>query len=296
MIKNNKTSHSLYCKTIHVTDVILKILIYLSAIITISFLTGLILYILINGIPHLSLNFIFSGYSENDELLKGIFPMIINTIYIIILTLLISLPVGIFSAIYLTQYSKQGYFIKIIRFATEILAGIPSIIFGLFGYSIFCVLFGFKTSILSGCLTMSICILPIIIKTSEEALIAVPKSYTEGAIALGSGKLRIIRKIILPCAAPGVLTSVILAIGRIVGESAALIYTSGMSYKFPKNIFSHITSSGRTLTLHLYQLAKQANTENAFSTAFATASVLLILILVLNIIATWLSSKIRNNN
>lgn len=286
---------SLYCKKRSYKDAFLSILIYSSALVTISILSGLIIYISANGIPYLSLKFISSAYSESDSSLKGILPMIINTIYIVIITLLISIPVGISSAIYLTQYAKQNHFVRVVRFATEILSGIPSIIFGLFGYTIFCISLGLGTSILSGCLTMSICVLPIIIRTTEEALLSVPNTYKEGAIALGAGKLRVILGIVLPCAASGIATSVILAIGRIVGESAALIYTSGMNYKMPKGPISHIMSSGRTLTLHLYQTAKQANTDDAFHTAFASATVLLILILILNILANLISRLIKRS-
>ena len=144
-----------------------------------------------------------------------------------LITLLIATPIGICSAIYLTQYAKQGRLVKTIRFTTEVLSGIPSIIFGLFGYSVFCILFRLNTSILAGCLTMTICILPTIVRHTEESLLAVPSSYKEGAMALGAGKLRVVLGIVLPCAMPGVLTSVILAMGRIVGESAALLYTAG---------------------------------------------------------------------
>lgn len=284
---------SLYCKRRKVSDIILSLLIYLSAVVTVVTLVGIIGYILVNGISHISWHFLSTPYSENNSALNGILPMIINTVYIVVITLLISTPIGISSAIYLTQYAKQGRFINIIRFTTEVLSGIPSIIFGLFGYTIFCVLFGMGTSILAGCLTMTICILPTIVRTTEESLIAVPTSYKEGALALGAGKLKVILGIVLPCAIPGVLTAVILAMGRIVGESAALLYTSGMAYNMPKGIFSQIFSSGRTLTLHLYQTSKQATSSDALDVAFAVAAVLLILVFVFNVLANLFSRNLK---
>ena len=293
MKDNKEYTTSVYNEKKHPLDVLLYILIYAAAVITVLLLIGIISYILINGVPYISWKFLSTPYSENNEALKGILPMIINTMYVVIITLLIATPIGISSAIYLTQYAKQGKLVKAIRFTTEVLSGIPSIIFGLFGYTIFCTLFRLGTSILAGCLTMTLCILPTVIRTTEESLMSVPKSYSEGALALGAGKLRTILGIVLPCAMPGVLTAMILAMGRIVGESAALLYTSGMAYNMPKNFLGQILSSGRTLTLHLYQTSKQANTENAFHIAFATASVLLILIFCLNLIANFISKKLK---
>ncbi len=280
-------------KRVSIYDIILQFGVYFSAALTVFVLSCLIIYVLYNGLPYISFDFLISKYSENDESQKGILPMLINTLYIVVITLLISLPIGIGSAIYMSQYARQGRFIKLVRMATEVLSGIPSIIFGLFGYTVFCGLFKLGTSIIAGCLTMTICILPLIIRTTEESLNSVPSSYKEGAIALGTTKLKVIFDIILPCALPGVITAIILAIGRIVGESAALLYTSGMSYTMPKGFFKHIFSSGRTLTLHLYQSAKQANTPDAFHIAFATASVLLILILLFNFLAKVFSNVFR---
>lgn len=275
-------SKSLYCKHKHVSDSVLKTLIYLAAAVTVVVLVGILGYILVNGVPYITWKFISTPYSEMNPELKGILPMIINTLYIVVITLLISAPIGISSAIYLTQYAKQGRLVRAIRFTTEVLSGIPSIIFGLFGYTVFCVLFRLQVSILAGCLTMTLCILPTIIRTTEESLIAVPSSFKEGALALGAGKLRVILGIVLPCAMPGVLTAVILAVGRIVGESAALLFTSGIGYHMPKDFFRQILTSGRTLTLHLYQTAREASTPDAMNIAFATAAVLLILVFLLN--------------
>lgn len=283
-------STSIYRKSETRSDTVLKILIYSSVLVTICILVGIIYYILSNGLPYLNLNFILTAYSETNQSLKGILPMIINTFYIVIITLLISCPIGIASAIYMTQYAKQGHIIKIIRFTTEILSGIPSIIFGLFGYYFFCNTLRLGTSILSGSLTMAICILPTIIRTTEESLLSVDPSYKEGAIALGASKVKVILGIVLPCSLPGITTAIILAMGRIIGESAALLYTSGMAYSLPEGILSHILLSGRTLTLHLYQTAKQANTPDSFQIAFKSASVLLIMVFILNAIA-WLISR-----
>lgn len=289
------TAPSLYGRRRRPLDSLLATLIYLSAGITVLILVGLIGYILIQGVPHISWRFLSTAYSARDKALQGILPMIINTMYIVFLTLLIVTPVGLASAIYLTQYAKQGRLVRTIRFTTEVLSGVPSIIFGLFGYTVFCVMLGFGVSILAGCLTMTICILPTIVRTTEESLLAVPESYKEGALALGAGKLRVILGIVLPCAMPGILTAIILGMGRIVGESAALMFTSGMAYDMPNSAVGHILQSGRTLTLHLFQMSSQAVDPNAFHIAYATASVLLILVFVLNRLAGFLSRLLDKN-
>ena len=183
---------SLYQKKRRPSDLLLKIAINGAALLTVIVLAGIILYILINGLPYISWEFLSTSYSESPSGAKGILPMIINTLYIVAITLLIATPIGISSAIYLTQYAKQGRLVRAIRFTTEILSGIPSILFGLFGYTVFCVMFRMGTSILAGCLTMTLCILPTIVRTTEESLLAVPGSYKEGAMALGAGKLRVI--------------------------------------------------------------------------------------------------------
>ena len=288
---------SLYTKKKRPSDLLLKIAIYGAAVITVVILAGILIYILANGLPAISWDFLTSTFSQSSETERGILPMLINTLYIVLITLLIATPIGICSAIYLTQYAKQGRLVKTIRFTTEVLSGIPSIIFGVFGYSVFCILFRLNTSILAGCLTMTICILPTIVRTTEESLLAVPSSYKEGAMALGAGKLRVVLGIVLPCAMPGVLTSVILAMGRIVGESAALLYTAGLSYYMPKEgvegAIQHITESGRTLTLHLYQTAMESTRPDSFQIAFATAAVLLVLIFVLNLLAAAISKVLK---
>ena len=286
-------TNSLYCKHSRPKDTALKVLINLAAGVTVVVLVGIIGYILVNGLPYVTWQFISTPYSEMNPDQKGILPMIINTLYIVVITLLIAVPIGLSSAIYLTQYAKQGRLVRSIRFTTEVLSGIPSIIFGLFGYTVFCILFRLQVSILAGCLTMTICILPTIVRTTEESLMAVPTSYKEGALALGAGKLRVILGIVLPCAMPGVLTAIILAVGRIVGESAALLFTSGIGYSMPKDFFRQIMTSGRTFTLHLYQTAREASTPDAMNIAFGTAAVLLILVFLLNCLTKVVTKAVK---
>lgn len=284
---------SLYRKTRRPGDKALTFCIYLAAALTVCILVGIIGYILVKGVPHISWSFLSTSFSALDEGRNGILPMIINTLYIVVITLLIVTPIGIASAIYLTQYARQGKLVKTIRFTTEVLSGVPSIVFGLFGYTVFCVMMGMGYSILAGCLTMTICILPTIVRTTEESLLAVPESYKEGALALGAGKTRVVLGMVLPCAMPGILTAVILGMGRIVGESAALLFTSGIATNMPDGVLSHVMSSGRTLTLHLYQTATEATDPAAFQIAYATAAVLLILVFILNRLAGLLSRVLR---
>ena len=284
---------SLYRKTRRPGDKALAFCIYLAAALTVCILVGIIGYILVKGVPHISWSFLSTSFSALDEGRNGILPMIINTLYIVVITLLIVTPIGIASAIYLTQYARQGKLVKTIRFTTEVLSGVPSIVFGLFGYTVFCVMMGMGYSILAGCLTMTICILPTIVRTPEESLLAVPESYKEGALALGAGKTRVVLGMVLPCAMPGILTAVILGMGRIVGESAALLFTSGIATNMPDGVLSHVMSSGRTLTLHLYQTATEATDPAAFQIAYATAAVLLILVFILNRLAGLLSRVLR---
>ena len=284
---------SLYRKTRRPGDKALAFCIYLAAALTVCILVGIIGYILVKGVPHISWSFLSTSFSALDEGRNGILPMIINTLYIVVITLLIVTPIGIASAIYLTQYARQGKLVKTIRFTTEVLSGVPSIVFGLFGYTVFCVMMGMGYSILAGCLTMTICILPTIVRTTEESLLAVPESYKEGALALGAGKTRVVLGMVLPCAMPGILTAVILGMGRIVGESAALLFTSGIATNMPDGVLSHVMSSGRTLTLHLYQTATEATDPAAFQIAYATAAVLLILVFILNRLVGLLSRVLR---
>ena len=282
---------SLYRKTRRPGDKALAFCIYLAAALTVCILVGIIGYILVKGVPHISWSFLSTSFSALDEGRNGILPMIINTLYIVVITLLIVTPIGIASAIYLTQYARQGKLVKTIRFTTEVLSGVPSIVFGLFGYTVFCVMMGMGYSILAGCLTMTICILPTIVRTTEESLLAVPESYKEGALALGAGKTRVVLGMVLPCAMPGILTAVILGMGRIVGESAALLFTSGIATNMPDGVLSHVMSSGRTLAVHMYALLSEGLYTDE---AYATAVVLLVLVFIINRLSAYVANKIQN--
>ena len=204
-------------------------------------------------------------------------------------TLLIAVPVGVFSAIYLVEYAKRGNkLVGIVRMTTETLAGIPSIVYGLFGYLIFVIALKFGLSMLSGALTLAIMVLPTIMRTTEEALQAVPDSYREGSFGLGAGRLRTVFRVVLPSAVPGILSGVILAIGRIVGETAALIYTSGTVAGIPDNLMG----SGRTLSVHMYALLSEGlHTEEAY----ATAVILLIMVILINALSSFVAKKIQSN-
>lgn len=267
----------------HPFSLILLALIILCAFITVASVIFIICYILINGIPNLSLDLFSLKYnSENVSML----PAIINTVSVTLLTLIIAVPVGIFSAIYLVEYAKRGSrIVKVMRVTTETLAGIPSIVFGLFGFLAFVLALGWGYSMIAGVLTLVLMVLPTIIRTTEEALLAVPDTYREGSFGLGAGKLRTIFKIILPSAIPGILSGVILAIGRIVGESAALIFTAGTVAETATSLMS----SSRTLSVHLYCLL----TEGLYTKqAYATAVVLLLLVLIINGISNFVARKL----
>jgi phosphate transport system permease protein len=261
------------------------ILIWGSAILTFAALAWILIYIISKGITHIDWEFLSTIYRPSKDK-TGILPMIISTLYIIIVTVIISTPIGICSAIYLVEYSKPGRVVNLIRFATETLSGIPSIIYGLFGLIFFVTFLGFRYSILAGSLTLSIMVLPTIIRTTEEALKTVPVSYREGSFALGASKLTTISRVILPSAIPGILTAVILSIGRIVGETAAVYLTAG----FVPNIPSSIMKSGRTLSVHLYTLAKEGI---SFEQAFATATILILIVAVINFAATRIARGLK---
>lgn len=261
----------------------LFIIVNLSAVLTIGILIILVGYILFKGIPNLSWDlFAWQYNSENVSMM----PAIINTVIITVLSLLIAVPLGIFSAIYLVEYAKRGNkFVSIVRVTAETLSGIPSIVYGLFGYLLFVIACGFSYSVLAGALTLAIMVLPIILRTTEEALKAVPDSYREGSFGLGAGRLRTVFKIVLPSAVPGILSGVILSIGRIVGETAALIYTSGTVAGIP----SSLLSSGRTLSVHMYALLSEGLYTKQ---AYATAVVLLIMVIGINALSNFLAKKI----
>lgn len=263
----------------------IRILVDLSALITVIVLISLVGYILIKGIPHLNLDMFQWTYNTQNV---SMMPAIINTLSITALSLLVAVPFGVFSAVYLVEYAGRGNkLVRIIRLTTETLSGIPSIVYGLFGFLLFVVALGWSYSLLAGTMTLAIMILPLIMRTTEEALKAVPDSYREGSFGLGAGKLRTVFKVILPSAVPGILAGVILGVGRIVGETAALIYTAGTVTGVATSLFS----SGRTLSVHMYALLSEGLYMNQ---AYATAVVLLVMVIIINAISGYIAKKVAN--
>ena len=289
-------SLSLYQKHRRPGDAVMKTLIYLSVAVTVGLLLVLLYFVLVNGLPAIIKNpsFLWTEYNLSAGL-TGILPMIINTVYLIVITLLMAVPIGIASAIYLTQYAQQGKLVRAIRFTTETLAGIPSVIFGVFGYAVFVNAFNLKNSILAACLTLVFCVLPTIVRSTEEALLAVPIGYKEGALAMGASKLKVILGIVLPCSMPGILSAVILSMGRIIGETAILKFVLSMNgYGMPENVFGHVTQNGVgvTLSLHLFNSASQGYAGESW-VPYATATILLVLIFILNRLANLAAKKLR---
>lgn len=270
-------------KTAKLQSIFLRTIVILSAFITVGVLVSIVAYIFYKGIPNLSLDlFEFEYNSENVSL----FPALINTVTMTLCTLLIAVPLGIFSAVYLTEYAKRGNkLVTVIGITAETLSGIPSIVYGLFGYLLFVTQMKWGYSLLAGTFTLSIMILPTIMRTTEEALKSVPDSYREGSFGLGAGKLRTIFKIVLPSAIPGILAGVILSIGRIVGETAALIFTAGSVAQIPDDLMG----SGRTLAIHLYALW---NEGLAAEQSYATAVVLLVIVILINAASSAIAKRI----
>jgi len=267
----------------HPLSLLMFIIILLGAFITIGVLVYLIGYILVTGIPNITPELFEWEYNSDNV---SMMPAIINTITMTLLTLIMAVPIGIFSAIYLVEYAKKGNkLVSVIRITTETLSGIPSIVYGLFGFLMFNVTFKWGYSFLSGAITLAIMILPLIIRTTEEALLAVPDSYREGSFGLGAGKLRTVFRAVLPSAVPGILSGVILAIGRIVGETAALIYTSGTVTGISENLME----SGRTLSVHMYALLSEGL---YMEQAYATSVVLLVLVLGINTLSGFIAKKV----
>lgn len=267
-------------------SMVMMLLVMLSAVFTFAVLIFLIAYVLIHGVPYLKPSlFSFTYSSENASLM----PALINTVIMTVLSLLIAVPFGVFSAIFLVEYAKRGNkFVEVIRLTTETLQGIPSIVYGLFGMLFFVSTCGWGFSILAGAFTLAIMVLPLIMRSTEEALKAVPDSYREGSFGLGAGKLRTVFRIVLPPAVPGILAGVILAIGRIVGETAALIYTSGTVAQIPKSVFN----SGRTLAVHMYNLASEGLYMDQ---AYATAVILLVLVVGINTVSSVIAKRITKS-
>ena len=254
-----------------ITDGILFSVMVFTMLFVLAALFYIIFYILRSQAGFLNLSFITSVQS-------GILPMIVTTVYLVIVSVAIALPIGLSTAIFLNEYSGNSSLIRLLRLAIETLAGIPSIIYGLFGLLIFCRFLSFGQSIIAGAFTLSIMILPVIIRTTEESLKSIPVSYREGSLALGATKFQTILHVVLPSALPGIVTSVILAIGRVVGESAPVLLTVGITKNMPRSVFE----SGRTLTIHLYYLTNEAVRPEDFGIAFATAAVLIVLVAVIN--------------
>ncbi len=259
---------------------LLKTLMYLSVLVTVALVVFLIGYVLLKGLPHISWELISTKPSYLTDKI-GILPDILNTLYIILATLLIVLPLGVGAAVYLTEYAKNKKVVSAIEFAAETLSGIPSIIYGLVGMLFFCQFLNMKTSLIAGAMTLVIMNLPTVMRTTQESLKTVPKGYKEGAFGLGAGKWRVIRTIVLPECIDGVVTGCILSVGRILGESAALLFTAGFAHAL-NGIFEGLTSSGATLTVALYVYAKE---QGEFEIAFAIAAILMILTLLINLSA-----------
>lgn len=282
--KNNKFMQNMMQYKRDPGSLIIRIVVLLAALITVASLIFLIAYILINGIPHLKPSLFELKYTSENV---SMFPAIITTIMITFLSLLIAAPIGIFSAVYLCEYAnKNSKIVKIIRLATETLSGVPSIVYGLFGMLFFVTYLKWSFSLMAGAFTLSIMILPLIMRTTEEALISVPNMQREASFGLGAGKLITIFRIVLPSAIPGILAGVILAVGRIVGETAALIYTAGTVAQIPSSLFS----SGRTLSIHMYALSSEGfHTDESY----ATAVILLLTVFLINTLSSFIAKRIR---
>ncbi|MFA5805765.1 MAG: phosphate ABC transporter permease PstA [Melioribacteraceae bacterium] len=254
-----------------------------ATVLTLMILIFIIVFILEKGLPVINLKFLTSN-PEDMGRAGGIFPTLIGTILLPVLAIIIATPLGIFTSVYLSEYTKENKATRIIRFGTDCLAGIPSIIFGLFGYIFFVITLGFGWSILSGGLTLAVMILPTIIRTSEEAIKAVPKSYREVSFSLGATSWQTVKKVILPNALPGIVTGIMLSIGRSIGETAAVIFTAGSSLRIPNSLFD----STRTMAVHFYILAREGiSAENAYG----TAATLIIAVLMVNLSAYWLMNR-----
>lgn len=282
-------NQSILMKKVRVSDILITIAIYMAAGVSMLILAGIVCYTFAKGISSINREFLTTVPST----IKGTFGIagnLLNTLYIVVLTLLIATPIGVGSAIYLNEYARPGKIVRTIEFTTEILSGIPSIIFGLFGMVFFGTTLGFGYSILTGALTLTLMVLPLITRNTQEALKTVPQSYRSGALGMGATKWYIIRTILLPSAMPGIITGIILAVGRIVGESAALLFTAGSGYLLPRTpggFLSKIMESGGTLTIQLYLCMSKAQ----YGEAFGIAVVLLVLVLGINMLTRYLSKK-----
>ena len=260
---------------------IMTLIMWICVGITCALVAFMLLYVLIKGVPNISWGLVSASPSYLTDTI-GILPDILNTLYIVLASLIIVLPLGAGTAVYLTEYAQNKRLVGAIEYAAETLSGIPSIIYGLVGMLFFCQFLGLKTSIFAGALTLVIMNLPTIMRTTQESLKTVPQSYREGAFGLGAGKWRVIRTVVLPNCVDGIITGCILATGRILGESAALLFTAGFSHAV-NGLFAGLRSAGATLTVALYVYAKE---QGEFEAAFAIAAILMILTLILNVTAT----------
>ncbi len=286
MIRMNQ---SILVKKVRVSDLVVTAAIYTAAGISILILAGIMGYTFVKGIGGISWQFLTTVPSAIQGTF-GIAGNLLNTLYIVVITLLIATPIGVGSAIYLNEYAKPGKLVRTIEFTTEILSGIPSIIFGLFGMVFFGTTLHLGYSILTGALTLTLMVLPLITRNTQEALKTVPESYRSGSLGMGATKWYMIRTVLLPSAMPGIITGIILAVGRIVGESAALLFTAGSGYLLPRTaegFFTKILESGGTLTIQLYLCMSKAQ----YDAAFSIAVVLLVLVLGINMLTKYLSSK-----
>ena len=269
----------------------MKALMYICAGVTGALVLFLVAYVLVKGLPNITWELLSTSPSYLTERI-GILPDLMNTIYIVLATIVIVLPLGVGAAIYLTEYAKNKKLVAVIEYAAETLSGIPSIIYGLAGMLIFCEVLGMGTSLLAGSLTLAVMNLPTILRTTQESLKTVPQSYREGAFGLGAGKWRVVRTVVLPGCVDGVITGCILSVGRILGESAALLFTAGFAHAL-HGIFDGLSSPGATLTVALYVYAKE---EGEFEVAFAIAAILMLLTLAINLAAEFVARHFQKKN
>ena len=265
-------------------DNLLKALLWICGGIAVAFLALILVYVITRGIPYINWDFLTTAYRPGLDQ-HGIRDIIVGTLAMVGLTLVIAVPIGVLAAIYMGEYAKKGKVLTTIRFCVESLAGIPSILYGLFGYTFFAIQLAFGFSLLSSALTLAIMVLPVIIRSTEEALFTVPDSYREGSLALGASKLTTLFRVILPSAIPGILSAIILSMGRVMGETAAVYYTAGTMARAPSSVFS----STRSLAVHLYMLVREGLETGD---AYATATILIVIVVGLNALANFIAKRL----
>lgn len=265
-------------------DNLLKALLWICGGIAVAFLALILVYVITRGIPYINWDFLTTAYRPGLDQ-HGIRDIIVGTLAMVGLTLVIAVPIGVLAAIYMGEYAKKGKVLTTIRFCVESLAGIPSILYGLFGYTFFAIQLAFGFSLLSSALTLAIMVLPVIIRSTEEALFTVPDSYREGSLALGASKLTTLFRVILPSAIPGILSAIILSMGRVMGETAAVYYTAGTMARVPSSVFS----STRSLAVHLYMLVREGLETGD---AYATATILIVIVVGLNALANFIAKRL----